>query len=104
MIQNILDDRTRKASAPELSRPTGRYPNLAAAIKDFESAREQTLAFVQENKDDLRRYTVKHPFGIFDAYQVLTIMALHPLRHVRQIEAIRQNVEAGTGGKTQTAV
>ncbi len=104
MVEQIISDRTRKATAPEPSRPTGRFANLAVAIREFEAARAETLAFIQNNNEDLRKCTVKHPFGIFDAYQVLMIMALHPQRHALQIEEIRRKHGAGMKAEVRASV
>jgi hypothetical protein len=91
LINAMLLDRTRKATAPERSRPTGNFATLAEAIEQFKSARERTIAFVEQIREDLRICTVMHPLGVFDGCQLLLIMALHPERHAIQIEAIRNS-------------
>jgi uncharacterized damage-inducible protein DinB len=91
LINAMLLDRTRKATAPERSRPTGNFATLAEALAQFTSARERTLAFVEQTSEDLRKCTVMHPLGVFDGCQVLLIMSLHPQRHALQIEEIKNS-------------
>jgi uncharacterized damage-inducible protein DinB len=88
-----MADRSRKAVSPEGARPTGRFPNLAAAGKQFESARAVTIRFVEENTEDLRATEVTHPHpmvGDVSAYEMVIIMAKHAERHALQIEEIKR--------------
>lgn len=87
-IVRMMANREDKRNAPERSRPMGQYATLLEAAAAFQAARERTIAFASENAEDLRQFTVKHPFGIFDAHQVLLIMACHADRHRQQIEDI----------------
>ncbi len=87
-IVRMMANRDDKRTAPERSRPMGQYATLLEAAAAFQAARERTIAFATENTENLRQFTVKHPFGIFDAHQVLLIMACHADRHRQQIEDI----------------
>jgi hypothetical protein len=90
-ILRMADEGTAKAEAPERSRPKGRFSTLEEARQAFLSGREKTIAWVGENEDDLRKFTVAHAMGTFDAYQLLLIMAMHAERHARQIERIKRS-------------
>lgn len=91
LIVTVALDRTRKVPVPDRVRPIGQFSTLSEAVSDFCSARERTLNFVQHANEDLRLSTAKHPFGLFDSYQFVLIMALHAERHALQIEEIKQS-------------
>jgi DinB superfamily len=89
VIRNVALDRSRKISAPPLARPAGRYHSLKDAADAFRTFRERNITFIESLGEDLRRSTCLHPLGIFDSYQFIQIMALHPERHASQIEEIK---------------
>src|SRR5690349_9952887 len=86
VIHKVALDRSQKIAAPERAKPTGRYKSLAEAATAFQSARDQNIALIESLGEDLRRSTCLHPLGVFDTYQFVRIMALHPDRHAAQIE------------------
>jgi len=90
-ILKMADAGAARAEAPERSRPRGHFSTLEQARQSFVRGRERTVAFVEENREDLRSFTVTHPMGTFDAYQLLLIMALHAERHAKQIERIKSS-------------
>jgi hypothetical protein len=90
-ISTIVANRTLKQQAPEVSRPTGRYPSLELAAADFEDARRRTIDYVKGDIH-LRRVSVRHPLYVtLDGYQILLVMTLHPERHALQIEEIKNS-------------
>jgi hypothetical protein len=90
LILRIGLDRGQKFSAPDRSRPAGRFATLAEAVSAFEAARARTLAFAEEMQEDLRASTVKHVLaGVIDSHQALLLIALHAERHADQIETIK---------------
>jgi len=95
---NILKrgaDRTRTLEAPEVARPTGRFPTLAEALKTFVSSRDRTIAYVQSLQEDPRMRIAHHPLiGDVNCYETLLIMAIHPQRHAPQILEIRDALAA----------
>lgn len=91
VIRKVALDRSRKIVAPERAKPTGRYQSLAEAARAFRSARERNIGFIESLGEDLRRSTCLHPMGVFDSYQFVQIMALHPERHASQIEQIKNS-------------
>jgi len=90
-VRKVALDRSRKISAPPQARPAGRYQSLKGAADAFRACRERNIAFIESLGEDLRRSTCLHPLGIFDSYQFIQIMALHPERHASQIEQIKNS-------------
>jgi uncharacterized damage-inducible protein DinB len=90
-ILSMAGENAPKAEAPERSRLRGRFASLDEARQAFLSGRERTIAWVEQNDDDLRKFTVAHPLGNFDAYQLLLVMAMHAERHAGQIDRIKRS-------------
>ena len=83
-------DRTTKVAAPENAHPTGRYNTLSEAWESFLKARSATILFVESNTADLRALATTHPvIGPVNAFEMLLMIAIHPLRHAHQIEEIK---------------
>lgn len=95
---NILKrgaDRTRTFEAPEMARPTGRFPTLADALSAFVASRDRTIRYLRGISDDPRLRTAQHPLiGAVSAYETLLIMAIHPHRHIQQIRETREVLAA----------
>jgi hypothetical protein len=90
MILNALPDRSRKATAPELVRPTNRWPAPEALIAHFKQMRARTLAYAETTQDDLRSHFYPHfALGQFDAYQWLLFIAGHCDRHAQQLNEVK---------------
>ncbi len=82
-------DRTKKTPAPERSLPTGRFSALRDAEAEFELNRQASIAALLA-AEGLREKVVEHPLaGQVDGYQLFLVMAMHPLRHVYQVEEIK---------------
>ncbi len=91
MILTAQADRNVKRPAPERSLPSGRFASLKDAEAAFLANRESTMTTSAE-AEDLRDRIVDHPLGgIVDGYQLFLIMALHPQRHVYQVEEIKNH-------------
>ena len=89
-IVNAVPERTRKAQAPEMLQPSGKWATQAALTKDFEALRNQEIAFLQETKEDLRNRFEEHPFlKTMDAYQWLLFNGAHSKRHTAQILEVK---------------
>ncbi len=90
LILETTLDRARKMTAPEVSRPSGRFATLTAALEHFRACRARSTQYVRETHDDLRHRTVKHPLaGVVSAYEYVLILANHPARHAAQIRELR---------------
>jgi len=85
-----LTDRSRKAQAPEMLKPTGKFPTPAAAVTQFMERRNRSLEFARTTQEDLRGRVQKNQiFGTVDAYQYLLYMAAHSSRHTAQLNEVK---------------
>jgi uncharacterized damage-inducible protein DinB len=90
MILQRMPDRSHKAQAPEILRPTGRWVTEADLTKAFEESRKTTIDYVRTTNDDLRDHFFDHPaFGTLDGYQWLLLLSSHSERHTAQIEEVK---------------
>lgn len=90
LIITKVPDRSHKAQAPEMLRPTGRWATEADLVKNFEASRDATMNYVRTTNDDLRDHFFDHPaFGTLDGYQWLLLIATHSTRHTEQIEEVK---------------
>lgn len=90
VILQRMPDRSHKAQAPEILRPTGRFATEADLSKAFEDARKANMDYVRTTNDDLRDHFFDHPaFGTLDGYQWLLLIATHSARHTAQIEEVK---------------
>lgn len=82
-------DRNKKNPAPERSIPTGRFRSLRDAEAEFELNRQASITALLA-AEGLREKIVEHPLaGLVDGYQLFLVMAMHPLRHVYQVEELK---------------
>jgi hypothetical protein len=85
-----LTDRSRKAQAPEMLKPTGKFPTPASAVTQFMERRNRSLEFARTTQEDLRGRVQKNQlFGTVDAYQFLLYMAAHSSRHTAQLNEVK---------------
>jgi predicted DNA-binding protein YlxM (UPF0122 family) len=90
LILEKMPDRSHKAQAPEILRPTGRWATQAELTKTFEDSRKATMDYIRTTNDDLRDHFFDHPaFGILDGYQWLLLISAHSARHTAQIEEVK---------------
>lgn len=90
LILTRMPDRSHKAQAPEILRPTGRWATEADLTKAFEDARKSNMDYIRTTNDDLRDHFYDHPaFGTLDGYQWLLLISTHSARHTAQIEEVK---------------
>jgi uncharacterized damage-inducible protein DinB len=90
VIRNSLTNRTVKAQAPEMLKPTNRFATREETIKAFLASREKTIEYVKTTQDDLRGHFLAHPFfKDMDGYQWLLLISGHSERHSLQILEVR---------------
>lgn len=85
-----LTDRTNRAQAPEMLRPTNRFATKEDLINEFKAARHRTLHFMVKSQADMRSHFA--PFGPLkrlDAYQWIVMSSAHSARHTLQIEEVK---------------
>lgn len=89
-VIDVITDRTAKAQAPEMLRPTNRWATRDALTKDFTAARDKTVVYVKTTTDDLRGHAGPHPaLKTIDAYQWVLLLAAHSARHTAQIDEVK---------------
>ena len=89
MLIKVLPVRDKKAQAPEPLKPTGKYPNKAALLNGFRTARDRNITYVRETQDDLRVHFSAHPvFGELDGLQWYILLAGHSERHINQMKEV----------------
>ena len=90
MLRQMLTDRSKKAQAPEMLKPTNRWATQAELVKAFQASRDNTVKYVQTTQDDLRSHFAPHPvFKDLDAYQWLFLLSGHSERHTDQIKEVK---------------
>ena len=91
-VIDVITDRTAKAQAPEFLRPTNRWATRSALTKDFNAARDKTVAYIKTTTDDLRGHAGPHPaLKTIDAYQWVLLLAAHSARHTAQIDEVKSS-------------
>lgn len=90
----ILDralNRARLIEAPEMVIPANRFATAGHALAAFESARAETVRWVETFTGDPRAWVTTHPLvrGPVNCREMLLMIALHPRRHAQQIAAAR---------------
>lgn len=89
-IRTRLLNRDGKAQAPEILRPTGKFPTGAAAVQAFLKQRGANMAFLQSTELDLRHHEYPHmALGPLDGYQWVLFLSGHTERHVEQMEEVK---------------
>jgi hypothetical protein len=90
LILTKVPDRSRKAQAPEVLKPTGKWATRAELARHFQEARAREIAYLSETKEDLRNHFGEHPaFKTLDGYQWLIFNGAHCKRHTAQIEEVK---------------
>jgi type II secretory pathway pseudopilin PulG len=90
MILEKMVDRSHKAQAPEMLRPTHRWATQQALVDHFKESRDHTIAYVEQTQDSLRDHFMEHPaFKLMDGYQWLLLISAHSHRHTLQIEEVK---------------
>jgi uncharacterized damage-inducible protein DinB len=88
-------DRSTRAQAPELVRPSGRFRQLSDALDSYNATRAETVRFVDENHASLYPRALSHPrFGALNGCEYILLIAGHGRRHTAQILETRAAVEA----------
>jgi uncharacterized damage-inducible protein DinB len=86
-----VQDRSRKATAPEPIVPSGKFATPEDAAREFTARRDKTIAYVTRTDDALRVHVGPGPLGPMDTYQFLLLLASHSARHTAQIREVQGN-------------
>jgi uncharacterized damage-inducible protein DinB len=91
MILTRGTDRTIRRESPDGAQPAGRFSTLSEAVQHFLASRERTIQFVNSNQEDLRSRIATHPLmGPVNCQELLLLMVVHPVRHAKQIDEIKE--------------
>lgn len=80
-----ITDRSKKAKAPEMLVPGGKFDSPEAVEKAFGPKRDRSIEFVRTTQEDMRGRVS----GAMDAYQYLVMMSGHTLRHTAQLNEVK---------------
>jgi len=90
MIMKMVPDRSKKVTAPEQLKPTGRWATPQEMVSHFKATRAKEMAYLKETNEDLRSHFGEHPlFKILDGYQWLLLNGAHSKRHTAQILEVK---------------
>ncbi len=92
MIRASITNRSVKAQAPEMLKPTNRWATQEELVMAFNASRDKTISYIKESQDDLRSHFFAHPaFKDLDAYQWLIFISGHSARHTAQINEVKED-------------
>ena len=87
-------DRSRRIESPPEGHPKGTFKTLSDATDHFLESRKRSMEFVEANEEDLRTKATWHPIlGVANSHEMLLSIGVHCLRHVRQIEEIKAELD-----------
>ena len=93
-IIKAVRSRTVTLPAPDPVVPAGQFASVSAALDAFEQQRKANRSVVENATENLRTHFARHPaFGWIDTYQALLVLALHPVRHLKQIDEVKANAD-----------
>jgi uncharacterized damage-inducible protein DinB len=92
MLRANITDRSSKFQAPEMLKPTNRWPNQEELVKAFNASRDRTIKYIQTTQDELRVHFMPHPvLKDMDGYQWLFLISGHSARHTAQINEVKED-------------
>jgi uncharacterized damage-inducible protein DinB len=92
LIRSSVTNRSVKAQAPEMLKPSNRWATHEELVKAFNASRDKTISYIKETKEDLRSHFYEHPvFKDLDAYQWLIFTSGHSARHTAQINEVKED-------------
>lgn len=88
-LVSAMKDRSKPAQAPEMFKPSGKWPGRDALLAEYRARRDANIAWLWETRGDLRGKFVKFGPGTVDVYQMLMAIPAHNERHLAQIAEIK---------------
>lgn len=89
-ILEKVPDRSVKAQAPEMLKPTGQWATRDELMKHFKETRAKNIAYIKDHYPEMRQHFLDQPpAGLLDAYQWLLFQGAHSKRHTAQIEEVK---------------
>jgi hypothetical protein len=84
-----ITNRTKKFTAPAEVAPNGRWKTREELLAHFEKTRGASMAYIKDNKADLRSTFVQSPMGMVDGFQAMLFMTGHSERHLLQLKEVK---------------
>lgn len=88
-----ITNRGQKFTAPEQVQPNGRWKITADLLASFEKTRATTIAYIKDNKADLRGTFVQSPMGSIDSLQGILFISGHADRHLAQLKEVKADAK-----------
>lgn len=89
-LLKAIPDRSKKATAPEVLQPSGKFANAEEIRASFKKLRAENISYAETTQDDLRNHIMPHPaVGELDSYQWMLLLSAHSRRHTLQIEEVK---------------
>jgi hypothetical protein len=86
----MMSDRSKRVPTLSGLMPSGRFPDVQAALDHFVRQRDRLIDYVRHTEDELKNRHAFHPcVGTVNLYQFILVEAAHSARHVLQIEEIK---------------
>ena len=93
LIVEAMKDRTTRRMSPDLVKPAGRWPTVAAAVDAFTRARNELIELLRHESRDLRDYCAPHPsLKSLDGHQWILFVITHTDRHREQIIELKSAI------------
>jgi hypothetical protein len=90
LLISRVTDRSTKVQAPEMLRPSGRFPTVDAVRAAFNQGRDKNIEFMKTAPENLHAYAGPHPvLKVLDGYQWLLLVSAHSSRHTAQILEVK---------------
>ncbi len=90
LLISRVTDRSTKVQAPEMLRPSGRFPTVESVKSAFNQSRDKSIEFVKAAPENLHAYAAPHPvLKALDGYQWLLLVSAHTSRHTAQINEVK---------------
>lgn len=89
----LMNDRSKRAQAPETFKPSGRWTSKQPLIEEFKARRDRNIQWLWETRDDLRGTLVKFGTGKVDAYQMFLAVPAHTERHLQQVAEVKASAD-----------
>jgi hypothetical protein len=93
MIKNYEDRSSKVKTMSSLEPQNISFASTSEALASLKKNREKAIDFINTTKDDLRNHVIEYPFGSYDCYQSILILASHMNRHTQQIEEVKATAE-----------
>jgi uncharacterized damage-inducible protein DinB len=85
-----ITDRSVKAQAPDMLKPTGQWKTRDELVKHFKETRAKNIAYIKDHYPEMRQHFMDQPpAGLLDAYQWLLFQGAHSKRHTAQIAEVK---------------